>query len=98
VGNIRERFVPLIFVDANVYLDSYRRVSAAYRDLLKSLISLGNTLFVPKTVVNEVERNRVIAYSATNKVEITNAGFGSFDIAPHYSDDTAVVEKIKTDL
>jgi hypothetical protein len=89
-----ELIVPLIFVDANVYLDTYRRVSSAYRDLLKSLNSLGAAVFVPKQVAYEVERNRVNAYLHTNKIDINPPGLGDFEIAPHYAEDTTTVDEL----
>jgi hypothetical protein len=82
----------LVFVDANVFLDSYRRVSKEYRDLLKSLLALGQTLYVTKTVVDEVGRSRVTAYQDANRLEVKSSGISGFEIAPHYGDDSGVVE------
>ena len=86
--------MPLIYVDANVYLDSYRRVSSAYRDLLTSLVSLAPNVFVPRQVAFEVERNRVNAYLDANKIDIKTPGLGDLRIAPHYADDTTAVDEI----
>jgi len=51
-----------IFIDANIWLDFYDGQLSKYKELIKSLESLKAHLFVPKQIVDEIERNKAGVY------------------------------------
>ena len=84
----------LVFVDANIYLDSYRRVMPKYRKLLTALLEIQESLLVTHTVSEEVERNRVAAYRDNNKLQTFDKTFSLLDLQSHHADDTSAVEAL----
>ncbi len=85
--------MPTIFIDANIILDSYRRTDKSYRALLRSLKALAPHILLTKTVVSEVERNRVKAYCDANKLEKKSVSLTTMEMYSHYAEDTTDVDE-----
>ena len=73
---------PLIFIDANIYLDCYQRRYPNYRKLLNSLELLVLNILYTRSVDYEVMRNRVLAYIKNSNIDIPK--FAYPDPYQHY--------------
>jgi hypothetical protein len=90
--------MPTIFIDANIFLDSYRRADKSYRTLLRSLKALSPHLLLTKTVLSEIERNRVSVYMDANKIEKKSINLAMAEMHSHYSEDTTDVDETYREL
>ncbi len=90
--------MPIVFIDANIYLDPYRRKMENYRELLEGLREIEPYLLVTRTVRDEVERNRLTAYSANNKIEKPKPKSDLVEMRPHHAQDTAEVDEINKNV
>jgi predicted nucleic acid-binding protein len=90
--------VPTIFVDANIFLDCYRRQHRGYRELLRSLCGLRSYVFITDTVITEIERNRTSVYSEANKLERKSISLGILEMYSHYSEETTDVDETNKEI
>jgi len=83
----------LVFIDANIYLNAYKRRIAKYRQLLRSLEAISPVLFVTRSVKFEFDRNKARVYRDNNKFQ-KPAELSIPEVYPHYTEDTKQVDAL----
>jgi predicted nucleic acid-binding protein len=79
--------MPVLFIDANIYIDFYRRNAKNYSSLLESIEKADRFIFVTNQIADEVRRNKVQIAGSSFEDFQSKLGISNFDLPEHLLED-----------